>query len=299
MTRPPNVQLRPLSGAEFAELIRVSKATSARWDHVRRAQALLAVVAHQSFTTAARTAGFRSSSTIPALITRVNAGGLAALAVAPGRGRKPTYDAATRQRILARAQHPPDRKQDGTATWSLHSLQEALRTAPDGFPTLGRTTIRRVLHAVGYSHQRTRTWCPTGTAQRVRKEGVVTVSDPHTAEKIRWIEHAYRIGETVGLAVYCEDEAGPYQAIPQPGTTWRPTAQPARQPHEYVRGGTAKGLSFVPPGQRRIPRPRGPANDECAAPSLAEARIGGGVGRLAAAAREDGARAGVGVLARL
>jgi transposase len=228
-------------------LTRVSKATSARWDHVRRAHALLAVAAHQSFTGAARTAGFRSSSTIPALITRFNAGGLTALAVAPGRGRTPTYDAATRQRILARAQQPPDRKQDGTATWSLHTLQSALRASAPDLVHLGATTIRRVLHAVGYAYQRTRTWCPTGTAHRVRKEGVVTVYDPHTAEKIRWIEHAYRLGEAVGLAVYCEDEAGPYQAIPQPGTTWRPAAPPARQPHEYMRGGTAKLLSLFRP----------------------------------------------------
>ncbi|MHB8573774.1 MAG: hypothetical protein ACYDCQ_00440 [Dehalococcoidia bacterium] len=29
----------------------------------------------------------------------------------------------------------------------------------------------------------TRTWCPTGTAQRQRKAGVVTVTDPKTEEK--------------------------------------------------------------------------------------------------------------------
>ncbi len=247
MTRPPNTQLRPLSAAEFTELTCLSKATSARMDQVRRAHALLAVAAYQNFTTAARTAGFRSSSTISALIRRFNASGLAALAIAPGRGRKPTYSPAVHQHILVRAQQPPDRKQDGTATWSLHTLQTALRATTPDLAHLGATTIRRVLHAVGYSYQRTRTWCPTGTAQRVRKEGVVTVYDPHTAEKIRWIEHAYHVGEAVGLAVYCEDAAGPYQAIPQPGSRWRPTAQPARQPHEYVRGGTAKLLSLFRP----------------------------------------------------
>ena len=45
----------------------------------------------------------------------------------------------------------------------------------------------------------------------------------------------------------CQDEAGPYQAIPQPGASWRPEGQPARQPHEYIRGGTAKLLTLFRP----------------------------------------------------
>src|SRR3954453_5423779 len=48
---------------------------------------------------------------------------------------------------------------------------------------VGATTIRRVLRDAGSSYQRTRTWCPTGTAQRKRKAGVVRVVDPRTEEK--------------------------------------------------------------------------------------------------------------------
>jgi hypothetical protein len=44
-----------------------------------------------------------------------------------------------------------------------------------------------------------------------------------------------------------EDEAGPYQAIPQPGRSWAQEGQPARQPHEYIRGGTAKLLTLFRP----------------------------------------------------
>ena len=47
---------------------------------------------------------------------------------------------------------------------------------------VGATTIRRVLRDAGSSYQRTRTWCPTGTAQRKRKAGVVRVVDPQTEE---------------------------------------------------------------------------------------------------------------------
>ncbi len=47
--------------------------------------------------------------------------------------------------------------------------------------------------------------------------------------------------------MWCQDEAGPYQAIPHPGPHWQPTAAPARQPHEYVRGGTAKMRTLFRP----------------------------------------------------
>jgi hypothetical protein len=44
-----------------------------------------------------------------------------------------------------------------------------------------------------------------------------------------------------------EDEAGPYQAIPQPGASWQPEGYPVLQPHEYQRGGTAKLLTLFRP----------------------------------------------------
>jgi hypothetical protein len=56
------------------------------------------------------------------------------------------------------------------------------------------------------------------------------------------------------VAVWCEDEAGPYQTKPYPGSTWAPEAHPAQQPHEYVRTGTAKLLTLFRPatGQVRL-----------------------------------------------
>src|SRR5947209_19838335 len=48
----------------------------------------------------------------------------------------------------------------------------------------GRTnTIKRVLEGAGSSYRRTRSWCPTGTAQRVRKSGTVIVLDPDATPK--------------------------------------------------------------------------------------------------------------------
>src|SRR5260370_6638173 len=61
------------------------------------------------------------------------------------------------------------------------------------------------------------------------------------------IERAYALGERLGLQVWCEDEAGPYQTIPQPGWSWQFENQPARQAHQYLRGETAKLLTLFRP----------------------------------------------------
>jgi transposase len=181
MATPQKEPLRSVTQEEQAALEPIAKASSERVDRVRRATALLAVAQGGSYAQAARAAGFKSGTAVAELVARFNRRGLQALTIAAGRGRHPTYDTAARARMVAAAQRAPDRRQDGTASWSLSTLQRALRR--DGLPCLGATTIRRVLHAAGSSYQRTRTWCPTGTAQRVRKAGVVRVVDPQTEEK--------------------------------------------------------------------------------------------------------------------
>src|SRR5436305_5098552 len=74
------------------------------------------------------------------------------------------------------------------------------------------------------------------------------------------IERAYGLDPEAGLAVWCEDEAGPFQAVPHPGGGWRPIGRPAIQPHEYVRQVTTKILTLFHPatGQVRVrPATRG------------------------------------------
>jgi hypothetical protein len=77
------------------------------------------------------------------------------------------------------------------------------------------------------------------------------------------IELAYREAEAAGGPRWCQDAAGPYPAIPQPGASWQPTGQPVgrpqRQPHEYVRGGTAKRLTLFRPATGEV-RARGVTN---------------------------------------
>jgi hypothetical protein len=54
------------------------------------------------------------------------------------------------------------------------------------------------------------------------------------------------------VPVWCEDEAGPYQAVPHPGASWQPAGRPACQPHEYLRGGTAKLLTLFRPATGKV-----------------------------------------------
>lgn len=182
MAIPPTEALRLLTAEERSTLERTGQATSERVERVRRATALLAVADGATFTAAAQQAGLRTASAVTALVRRFNRRGLAVLSIAAGRGRKPTYHPAARAQIVATAQRTPDRQTDGTATWSLSTLERTLRRQPE-FPRLGATTIRRVLRDAGSSDQQPRTWCPTGTAERKRKDGVVTVTDPRTEEK--------------------------------------------------------------------------------------------------------------------
>lgn len=66
------------------------------------------------------------------------------------------------------------------------------------------------------------------------------------------IEDAYTLGASLGLAVWCEDEAGPFQAVPHPGTSWQPEGHPVHQPHEYIRNGTAKVLTLFCPADGHV-----------------------------------------------
>jgi transposase len=144
---------------------------------------ILAVAAGSDYQQAARSAGRRSGDAVAHLVARFNAEGLDALTPRHGGGRRPTYGPDARSRIAAEAARAPAPEADGTATWSLSALRRTLRAAPDGLPKVSTYTIRRVLRESGASYQRTRSWCPTGTAVRRRKAGPATVTDPDAGSK--------------------------------------------------------------------------------------------------------------------
>jgi transposase len=66
------------------------------------------------------------------------------------------------------------------------------------------------------------------------------------------IEEAYTLGASLGLSVWCCDQAGPFQTIPYPGQQWQPEGHPAQQPHEYLRNGTAKVLTLFRPADGHV-----------------------------------------------
>ena len=183
MVRPQQTPLRPLTDHERTTLAQVARSGAERADRVARAKELLAVADGAPFTDAARAAGRRSGDAVAALVARFNATGLAALTARPGGAPPIEYGPAETARILREARRPPDRARDGTATWSLTTLQKALRRAPDGLPKVSTFTILRVLHDAGFTWQKDRTWCETGVVQRKRKTGVVEVLDPDAVGK--------------------------------------------------------------------------------------------------------------------
>jgi transposase len=152
---------------------------------VARAKAVLAVADGHSYTDAARAAGRQSGDAVAAWVARFNGEGLGAVVPRHGGGHPRAYTPVERERILAEARRLPDRERDGTAVWSLSTLQRALRR--QGLPQVSTYTIWRVLVDAGLRWQKHRSWCDTGMAQRPRKQGgqtvVVTVTDPDTEAK--------------------------------------------------------------------------------------------------------------------
>ena len=183
MSRRKKDPLRPLTEPERLELTRISRSQAAPAVQVARASMLLAVAGGSDYQQAARSAGRRSGDAVSHLVARFNAEGLAALSPRHGGGQSRVYDHAARQRVLREIGREPTPEADGTATWSLSTLQKLLRSAPDGLPRVATSTIWQVLHESGHSYQQSRTWCPTGAALRKRKSGTVVVTDPDAEAK--------------------------------------------------------------------------------------------------------------------
>jgi transposase len=185
MTHHQKEPLRPLTAEERTVLEQVSRGQSEPASHVARAKALLAVAGGKRYTDAAKATGRRSGDAVSQLVARFNQEGLVALEPRHGGGPALKYGAVEQERILTEVRRKPELAQEGTATWSLSSLQRALRRAEDGLPGVSTYTIWVVLQANGFSWQKDESWCETGKVQRKRKAGVVEVTDPDAGPKKR------------------------------------------------------------------------------------------------------------------
>jgi transposase len=183
MSRRQLDPMRVPTPEEHAELERLSRSGSVPASQNIRARELLAVSAGASFTDAAHGVGRRNGDAVGRLVARFNREGVRATRTRHGGGAPKRYGVAEQQRILREVARSPDREADGTATWSLTTLQRALRNAPDGLPEVSTRTIWCVLQDAGYTWQADRSWCQTGRAVRMRKDGPVEVHDPDTVAK--------------------------------------------------------------------------------------------------------------------
>lgn len=252
MARPQHNPLRALTDEEKTELALTARSQNLAAAQVDRARAILAVASGKTFKAAAALAGRANPTTVSGWVARFNLEGLSAVVPQHGGGRRPVYTLAQWERVRREAARTPEREKDGTANWSLSTLQRSLRQAEDGLPQISRATIWYILRTSGWSWQKSRSWCDTGKVKRKRKAGVAEVIDPDAYAKQVLIERAYRLGEKLGLAVWNEDEAGPFQTIPYGGQSWQPQGQPVRQPHEYIKDGTAKMLTLFHPASGEV-----------------------------------------------
>lgn len=178
MTRRQKEPLRRLSAEERQTLEQIGRSTSLAAGIVIRARQILAVAEGQSYTEAAISSGRKSGDAVSRLVARFHEEGMEALVPRHGGGFAMHYQAMERERIVQEVRRAPDRAKDGTASWSLKSLQRALRSTADGLPKVSTYTILKVLQEAGWSWQENRRWCQTGQVIRKRKTGKVTVTDP-------------------------------------------------------------------------------------------------------------------------
>jgi len=183
MSRRKKEPLRELTENELQTLQQLSRSQTAPAAEATRAQILLAVARGNDYQQAARGAGRRSGEAVADLVARFNQEGLQALTPRHAGGRPRVYDEAAQERIRREFARTPSVEVDGTAAWSLSTLQKTLRQAPDGLPEVSTFTLWRVLKADGHTHQNNRTWCDTGTVLRKRKDGIVSVTDADTDAK--------------------------------------------------------------------------------------------------------------------
>lgn len=183
MTRRKKVPLRSLSDEEQTQLEKLSRSQSQSSASVMRAKAILAVAKGSDYTSAAQQVGLRCGDTVSKWVNHFNIEGLASMLPRHGGGATVQYGEPEKQRILAEFHRRPERHIDGTATWSVVTLQRALRRAEEGLAHVSSYTIWQVLKEAGYSWQKSRSWLKTGQAKRIRKGRLVIVTDPDAIAK--------------------------------------------------------------------------------------------------------------------
>lgn len=181
MTRKKKDPLRTLSIEERAYLEKISRSLSEPSSRVCKAKIILAVSHGLSYQQAAWSVGRQSAQAVSGLVSRFNTEGIKALELKHGGGPKILYDSGMKQKILNIIAKPPNRREHGTATWSLNTLQKHLEKTEIGH--VSTYVIWQILHGGGYSFQKDRTWIKTGIVNRRQGGKSVEVVDPDMEAK--------------------------------------------------------------------------------------------------------------------
>mgnify|MGYP003556392542 FL=1 len=182
MPRHSREPLRELTDDERDALRRMARSRSAATEVVSRARSLLAVANGDGFAAGARAGGRNSGYGVGKLVARFNRDGLNALHTRPRDKHHVTYTTEQRGSVLEEFRRTPDRELDGTGTWSLTTLQRAVRRQA-GLEKISRDTISGILHEAGLTWQLNRTWCETGISIRKSSHGERVVVDPDAEAK--------------------------------------------------------------------------------------------------------------------
>ena len=254
MSRRKKDPLRPLTDCESAALTQLSRSQAAPAAQVARAVMLLAVARGGDYQTA-RACGWPDA---PATPSRTWSPGSTSRAWRPSH---PAMVADILPRTIrrrgsessARSSDPRPRRSTArrVGRWSpcarpcvrRPTACHGSRPSPSGGSSTRRATAIRI-PAPGARPAPRRAGRRGGGDDGRHRRG-------RGAQK-KLIEDAYRLGEAMGVPVWCTDQAGPFQTIPYPGRSWRPVGAPARLPHEYLRDGTAKVLTLFHPADGRV-----------------------------------------------
>jgi transposase len=215
-----SVFVRELSAEEAVKLRRISRQSKV-YALRQRAQILLASDARSSASQIAQVLQ-TDENQVRRVIREFNADGMASLRPPTGDGRPRRIDGAARERIRAVVLARPGDLGEPRTRWSLATLRRYLVHSRI-VEAISKEHLRRVLHSMGITAQRTRTWKWS--------------NDPLFEQKKDWVLAAYQGAEagTVDGVVVSFDECGPISLKPHPGAGWFPQRRPGRQRATYNR----------------------------------------------------------------
>lgn len=121
--------------------------------------------------------------TVSLWIERYRTLGLPGLEDEPRPGRPRHLDPATQEQIEAVLEQPPPETEQPCARWTLPHLRTVfLEVAPKAF---SHSTLRRVLHALGFRWRRPRLWAHKEDPEAFEKQLLIQVAQQHAAVPTR------------------------------------------------------------------------------------------------------------------